>query len=142
MHCILVNFLYTFRKSVLYTSTHFFKMAEEHGATYVSMETLLSTSDVISLHVPLTEATWHLLSYPQFEMVKPGCVLINTSRGSVVHEEALVTALESGRIRSAGLDVYENEPDVHPGLLSRENVTLLPHVGTFTEGSYRKMELK
>ncbi|KAL1917159.1 uncharacterized protein VTP21DRAFT_4815 [Calcarisporiella thermophila] len=131
-----------FGMEIQYHNRHRLPPEEEQGAIYVSLETLLSTSDILTLHVPLADDTHHLLSTPEFSMVKRGCILINTSRGPVVDEEALVHALETGQVRAAGLDVFENEPYVNPRLLAHENTTLLPHVGTYTQGTFRKMELK
>lgn len=96
------------------------------------LEDLLAESHVVSIHCPLVPTTRHLIGTAQFERMRPDAVLINTSRGPVVNEAALVAALEDGRIAGAGLDVYEDEPRVHPGLLSREDVVLLPHLGSAT----------
>jgi glyoxylate reductase len=93
---------------------------------------LLRRSDVVSLHVPLTEATRHLIGPEELSAMKPTAVLVNTSRGPVVDEAALAEALYEGRIFAAGLDVYEAEPVVHPRLLSAPRTVLLPHVGTAT----------
>lgn len=99
---------------------------------YVGLDELLRTSDVLSLNVPLSSATQHLISKPQLEIMKDGVVIVNTSRGKVLDEGALVDALDSGKVYSAGLDVYEEEPKIHPGLLDKESVVLLPHVATAT----------
>ena len=96
------------------------------------LDELLEASHVVSVHCPLVATTRHLISTAQFAKMRPEAVLINTSRGAVVNEEALVAALEDGRIAGAGLDVYEQEPLVHPGLLGREDVVLLPHLGSAT----------
>ena len=96
------------------------------------IDELLEASHVVSVHCPLVATTRHLISTAQFAKMRPEAVLINTSRGAVVNEEALVAALEDGRIAGAGLDVYEQEPLVHPGLLGREDVVLLPHLGSAT----------
>ncbi len=98
----------------------------------VELEELLAASHVVSLHCPLTPATHHLLDARRLVLMRPGAVLINTARGPVVDEAALVEALSSGRLGGAGLDVYEREPEVHPGLLELPNVMLLPHVGSAT----------
>ena len=82
-----------------------------------------------------------MISHPQFALMKPSAVIINTARGAVIDEDALVTALKDGKIASAGLDVYEEEPKIHPGLVADERVTLLPHLGTWTEETQTKMEL-
>ena len=93
---------------------------------------LLDEADVVSLHVPLTGTTRHLIDANALRRMKPSAVLVNTSRGAVVDDAALVVALETGEIAGAALDVYEHEPDVHPGLVRRENVVLAPHLGSAT----------
>ncbi|KAF2002917.1 glyoxylate reductase [Amniculicola lignicola CBS 123094] len=110
------------------------------GARYVSFEELLSTSDVISLNLPLNQDTHHKLSTREFEMMKKGVVIVNTARGAVMDEEALVKALDAGRVASVGLDVYENEPKIHPGLIANPHVILVPHMGTWTEQTQTAME--
>ncbi|WP_392543536.1 2-hydroxyacid dehydrogenase [Oryzobacter telluris] len=102
------------------------------GARVVDLDELLATADVVSLHCPLTPATHHLIGAAQLRAMKPTAHLVNTARGAVVDEPALVAALEAGEIAGAGLDVFEDEPRVHPGLLGREDVVLLPHVGSAT----------
>jgi glyoxylate reductase len=96
------------------------------------LEELLAQSDVVTLHCPLTPATRHLIDSRRLAQMKRGALLINTSRGPVVDEAALAAALESGHLGGAGLDVYENEPRVHPGLIGREDVVMLPHLGSAT----------
>ncbi|MFH1469181.1 MAG: D-glycerate dehydrogenase [Pseudomonadota bacterium] len=96
------------------------------------LDELLRVSDVVSLHCPLTSATHHLLDARRLALMKPEAILINTARGPVVDEGALVAALASGRLGAAGLDVYEGEPAVHPGLLALPNVVLAPHSGSAT----------
>ncbi len=102
------------------------------AARRVSFYQLLEMSDIITLHVPLAAATKHLINTSAFMRMKPGVFLINTSRGPVVDESALVDALRQGRIAGAGLDVYEHEPEVSAPLLEMNNVTLLPHIGSAT----------
>ncbi|OXM42374.1 2-hydroxyacid dehydrogenase [Amycolatopsis alba] len=102
------------------------------GAKYVSFGELLKSSDVVSLHCPLTPETRHLIDADALKSMKPGAYLINTTRGPVVHEAALADALEAGEIAGAGLDVFEAEPEVEPRLLDRENVVLTPHLGSAT----------
>lgn len=114
----------------------------EIGAQYVDRETLLRESDFVSLHVPLSAATHHAFGPGEFALMKPSAFLINTSRGKVVDEGALVEALEQGRLGGAGLDVFEREPQVHPGLVNRPNVVLAPHVGSATtETRFRMAQL-
>ncbi|UKZ81367.1 hypothetical protein TrVFT333_009139 [Trichoderma virens FT-333] len=112
----------------------------EEGAEYVSFETLLKESDVLSLNLPLNPNTRHTIAAPQFALMKPGIVIVNTARGAVMDEAALVDALASGQVSSVGLDVYENEPEIHPGLLANPNVLLVPHMGTWTQETQQKME--
>lgn len=97
-----------------------------------SLDALLARCDVVSLHCPATPDTRHLIGASQLGRMRPGAVLVNTARGDVVDEAALVASLESGHVGGAGLDVYEREPEVHPGLVGRENVVLLPHLGSAT----------
>lgn len=103
---------------------------EDTGAKFVDKETLLRESDYISLHVPLLPSTRHFIGEKEFKMMKKTAVLINTARGPVVDEEALVEALKNKEIFSAGLDVYEEEPKIHPGLVELDNVVILPHIGS------------
>ncbi|HVH44457.1 MAG TPA: D-glycerate dehydrogenase [Labilithrix sp.] len=101
------------------------------GATYVaSLDELCAMSDAISIHVPLTPETRHLFSAERLARMRPGSILVNTARGPIIDEAALAHALEHGPLASAGLDVFEHEPTVHPGLLARENVVLAPHIGS------------
>lgn len=105
----------------------------ETGARFVaSLDELVAGSDVISLHVPGGAETYHLIDAARLARMKPTAVLVNTARGPVVDEAALVSALRERRIAAAGLDVYEEEPRVHPGLLELENAVLLPHMGSAT----------
>lgn len=101
----------------------------EQGARYVSFDQLLETSDVVSLNLPLSAKTKHTMGRDQFRQMKKTAVLINTARGGVVDELALVEALESGEITGCGLDVFEDEPKVQEGLLKSGKAFLLPHVG-------------
>ena len=102
------------------------------GARVAGLAELLTASDVVSLHCPLTPQTHHLVGAAALRAMKPTAHLVNTARGPVVDEAALVAALEAGEIAGAALDVHEEEPRVHPGLLTREDVVLLPHVGSAT----------
>jgi glyoxylate reductase len=105
---------------------------KEKGAKYVSFEDLLKTSDVLSLNLALNPSTTHIIAKEQFEQMKDGVVIVNTARGALIDEAALVDALKSGKVWTVGLDVFEEEPKIHPGLLECENAVLLPHVGTGT----------
>jgi len=98
----------------------------------VDRETLLREADFLTLHVPLTPETHHLVGARELAMLKPTAFLINAARGKCVDEAALVEALQSKRLAGAGLDVFEHEPHVHPELLSLPNVVLAPHVGSAT----------
>jgi glyoxylate reductase len=98
----------------------------------VSLDELLVTSDVISIHVPLTDGTHHLIDRKALVRMKRSAYLVNTSRGQIVDEEALAWALGEGLLAGAALDVYEKEPAVHPDLLAYENVILAPHLGSAT----------
>lgn len=108
-------------------------------AEHVAIDTLLRESDVLSLHAPLTPETRHAIDAAAIAKMKPGALLVNTSRGPLVDESALVAALERGHLGGAGLDVYEREPAVHPGLVGRDDVVLLPHVGSATRGTREAM---
>ncbi|RZL83735.1 MAG: D-glycerate dehydrogenase [Rhodococcus sp. (in: high G+C Gram-positive bacteria)] len=100
--------------------------------THTDWDTLVTTSDYLSLHVPLNEQTRHLVDADVLHAMKPTAILVNTARGPVVDEAALVDALKSGEIAGAGLDVYEDEPALAPGLADLPNTVLLPHVGSAT----------
>ena len=142
-----------FRMTVQYHNRN--KLSDElsAGARYVDFEELMKTSDVLSLNLPLNvrfprsssshssliscllgcqTSTRHIISTPQFTLMKPGVVIVNTARGGVMDEAALVKALDEGTVASVGLDVFEEEPEIHPGLVKNEKVTLLPHLGTYT----------
>jgi glyoxylate reductase len=123
------------------------RLALAHGMRVVwsgrdrgqSLDPLLSDSDVVSLHLPLTGETHHLIDAAALALMKPTAVLVNTSRGPIVDEAALVEAVAEGRIAGAALDVFEHEPKVHPGLLGLENVVLTPHLGSATEETREAM---
>lgn len=112
---------------------------DQLGATPVDLKRLLAEADFVSVHVPLTQQTQHMLSKPQFESMKRTAILINTSRGPVVDEAALVEALTARKIAGAGLDVYEREPAVHPGLIPMPNVVLTPHIASATTRTRSEM---
>ena len=123
-----------FGMRVLYHNRHRANPTVERyaGAQYVSFEELLSESDVISIHAPLNEESRHRFDAAAFQQMKPSALLINTARGPLVDEAALVDALAAGEIAGAGLDVFEREPEVHPGLFEQERVLLAPHLGSAT----------
>src|SRR5207253_4199776 len=108
------------------------EVEQEHGAQFLEFDELLALADFISIHVVLTPETRHLFGAEQFRKMKSTAVIANTSRGPVIDEAALAEALRSGEIFAAGLDVFEKEPEVHPGLLELENATVIPHLGSAT----------
>jgi glyoxylate reductase len=130
-----------FNMRVLYYDPHPLPPDAEQslGATRVDLGRLLAESDFISVHVPLTDETHHLLSTAQFAQMKPSAIVINTSRGPVLDEAALVEALKAKKIAGAGLDVYEREPAIHPGLISMPNVVLTPHIASATTRTRSEM---
>lgn len=109
------------------------------GATRVDTTSLLSSSDIVTLHLPATPETKGIINSDSLERMKPGAMLINTSRGDLIREEALAIALEDGHLGGAGLDVYAEEPAIHPRLLAAPRTVLLPHIGSATEETRRKM---
>ena len=132
-----------FSMRILYSDAR--RVAEETERAleleWVDRERLLRESDFVSLHVPLMESTRHLIGAPELALMKTTAILVNTSRGPVVDEAALADALASGRIGGAGLDVFEREPEVHPGLLKLDNVVLAPHIGSATIDTRRGMSM-
>lgn len=115
---------------------------KETGASFSGLDSLLAESDFISLHVPLSPDTRHLLQARHYALMKPTAFLINTARGAVVDEEALIEALKSKKIAGAGLDVFEHEPKVHPELLKMSNVVLAPHIGSATKETRTAMAMR
>lgn len=110
------------------------EVAAAYQVTLAELETLLRQSDLISIHVPLNKETWHLIGERELSMVKPGAVLVNTSRGPVVDEPALIRALQAGRLGAAGLDVFEEEPlPLNSPLRQMENVVMTPHTAAYSE---------
>jgi glyoxylate reductase len=109
------------------------------GAMRVDTSRLLAESDIVSLHVPATPETKGIINAESLARMKPGAILINTSRGDLVREEALAAALAQGHIGAAGLDVYTEEPTIHPRLLAAPRTVLLPHIGSATVETRRKM---
>jgi glyoxylate reductase len=108
------------------------EVEREHAAEFREFESLLGEADFMSIHVALTPETRHLFGAEQFRRMKPTAVLVNTSRGPVIDEAALAAALRRGEILGAGLDVFENEPEVHPELLELDNAVIVPHLGSAT----------
>lgn len=129
-----------FEMPILYTSQRGSTPAmEEMGARQTTLDVLLRESDFVSIHTPLTPQTRHLIGEAQLRQMKSSAVLVNTARGPVVDEKALVRALQEGWIAAAGLDVYEREPAVEPELLTLPNVALAPHLGSATFNARRSM---
>jgi glyoxylate reductase len=133
-----------FHMKVLYQNRRRISPTEEAalGVSYADLAELLSRADFISLHVPLTPDTYHFVGEKELAMMRTSAYLINTSRGPVVDEMALLRALEKNRIAGAGLDVYEHEPDLTPGLNDLDNVVLLPHSGSATVETRTRMGYK
>ena len=130
-----------FNMKVLYTGVRRAdqEVERELGVRFVDKETLLRESDFVTLHVPLLEETVHYISERELNLMKSTAHLINASRGPVVDEMALIRALREKRIAGAGLDVYEHEPTLSPGLADLENVVLLPHIGSASTETRTKM---
>lgn len=128
-----------FSMRILYASRQRHAEIETLGGQLVNLPTLLEESDVVSIHVPLTPATHHLVGAAELARMKSTAILVNTSRGPIVDESALVAVLRSGRIAAAGLDVYEDEPHPAPGLVDLTNTVLLPHIGSATHQARTKM---
>ncbi len=124
-----------FGMKVLYHNRTRLPEAEEQalGLRYVDKPTLLAESDIVSIHCPMTPETRHAFSTNDFKQMKKSAILVNTARGPIVDEAALAEALHAGTIAGAGIDVFEQEPKIHPRLLEAPNALLLPHVGSATE---------
>ena len=124
----------SFNMNVIYHGPRRKRAAEERvGATYFkTLEDMLATADIVSLHCPLTEQTKHIINAETLSAMKSDAVLVNTGRGALIDEAAFVDAMKAGHLSGAGLDVFEHEPDMHPGLLELDNITLTPHIGAAT----------
>ena len=132
-----------FSMDIVYTDPHRLRPEEEkqYRAKKLSLEKLLSTSDIVTIHAPLSSETHHLISREKLNLMKKEAILINAARGPIVDEEALTEALQNKRIWGAGLDVYEREPEIEEKLLSLDNVVLLPHIGSATYETRLKMSM-
>jgi glyoxylate reductase len=130
-----------FGLSILYTSRQPLppEATPSLNARFAPLEEVLRQSDFLSLHVPYTPQTHHLLNAETLALMKPEAYLINTARGAIVDEAALVAALQTGRLRGAALDVFEDEPCIHPALLQMEQVVLAPHIGSATRETRARM---
>lgn len=129
-----------FGMRIVYHNRHRLDPSLEGDAEYVSFDELLATSDVLSLNLALNPSTRHILGAAELARTKEGVVIVNTARGALIDEDALAAALDAGYVAAVGLDVYEDEPRVHPGLLGNQRAFLLPHVGTYTAETSRAME--
>jgi glyoxylate reductase len=122
-----------FRMQVRYHTSQLMATSSlPHEWEFRSLQDILGEADVATIHVPLTPATHHLIGARELAWMRPNAILINTARGPIVDEEALVDALKTGIIAGAGLDVYEQEPTLHPALAQLKQVVLLPHLGSAT----------
>ncbi|MCD6462559.1 MAG: D-glycerate dehydrogenase [Thermotogae bacterium] len=117
------------------------EIERKYNAQYVDLEVLFREADIVSIHTPLTPETYHLVDEKLLSLMKPSAFLINTSRGAVVNERKLYEFLKEGRIAGAGLDVYEHEPMLTPGLSELDNVVLLPHIGSATIETRTRMAI-
>ncbi|KAI8963598.1 D-isomer specific 2-hydroxyacid dehydrogenase [Daldinia sp. FL1419] len=131
----------SFGMNIIYHNRRQLDPSLEKGAKYVSFDELLAQSDVLSLNLALNASTRHIISAPELAKTKKGVVIVNTARGALINEADLVAALEAGQVSAVGLDVYENEPEIHPGLVKSDRAFLLPHLGTSTIETQREMEL-
>jgi glyoxylate reductase len=129
-----------YHMQVLYYNRHRdLEFEKQYNATYVAFDQLLSESDFVSVHVPLNDETRHLIGEEELSLMKEDAILINTARGPVVDEEALIKCLKEKRIYGAGLDVFEEEPHVPEALMALDNVVLLPHIGSSTTETRDRM---
>ena len=129
-----------FGMNVLYTHPRDNALLEQRvAARRVPLDQLVAESDVLTLHIPMRPENHHLLNSQRLHNMKRGAILINTARGPIVDEAALVEVLRSGRLMAAGLDVYEHEPRLTPGLIGLPNVVLLPHLGSATNATRARM---
>ena len=128
--------------SVHYHNRTRLPQAQEEGAVYhADDKSFLSAIDFLCINAPGGAATYHWLNTQRLKALRPGCFVINTGRGTVVDDEALIAALRSGHVAAAGLDVFENEPDINPAYYDLENVVLLPHIGSATVETRQAMGL-
>ena len=133
----------SFRMKIIYSDPQRLAPEEEkkYKATFVPLDELLSSADIITIHATLTPESLHLISRDKIQLIQKDAILINVARGPIVDEKSLAEALERNQIWGAGLDVYEREPDVEDKLLSLENVVLLPHIGSASYETRLKMAM-
>ncbi|CAA7259022.1 unnamed protein product [Cyclocybe aegerita] len=133
---------HAFPMRIIYHSRHKNPDAPEFCEYFENVEEMLAQADVLSVHVPLRQETVGLVGEKWIRALKPGAIIINTARGAIIDEEAMIRALEDGHVAAAGLDVFPNEPQVNPRLLELPQITLLPHMGTENQDTQRKMEVR
>ncbi|KAF8141259.1 D-isomer specific 2-hydroxyacid dehydrogenase [Boletus edulis] len=138
----LAHLVHAFPMRVVYYSRHKRTDLPEWCEYAESIEALCQQADVLSVHVPLREDTVHLVGEREIRVMKRGSIIVNTARGKVIDEEAMIRALEDGHLAAVGLDVYPNEPNVNPRLLAFPQNALLPHMGTENQDSQRQMEVR
>lgn len=126
-------------KIIYYSLSKKYNFELETQAKKVSLETLMKKSDIISIHLPLTDKTKNLVNRNYLDLMKPSAIFVNTARGEVVDEDYLISLLKKKKIFSAGFDVYKNEPNINKNLMMLENVVLLPHIGSATVETRNKM---
>lgn len=115
------------------------KAEKDLGVEFADLDKLYAESDFVTLHVPLNNETRHMVNKSAFEKMKKGVILVNTARGPIVYEQDLVDALRDGKLRGAGLDVFDNEPNINPELIAMENVITTPHIASATHEAREKM---
>ncbi len=128
-----------FGMNIVYTARSSKSEFDELGASFMGLNDLLAVSDCVTIHTPLNASTANLISTEQFAAMKPGAFLINTARGGIVDEKALLTALDQGRLAGAGLDVFDGEPAINPAVLAHPKIVSLPHIGSATVETRRSM---
>ncbi|KAJ7209708.1 D-isomer specific 2-hydroxyacid dehydrogenase [Mycena pura] len=138
----LAELAHAFPMRIIYHSRHKVVHAPQWCEYFANVEDMLAEADVLSVHVPLNAKTVGLVGEKWIRKLKKGSIIINTARGKVIDEEAMIRALENGHLASVGLDVFPNEPQVNPRLLEFPNITLVPHMGTENQDTQRKMEVR
>jgi len=116
------------------------ELAMQYGVKYVSLDTLLKMSDIVTIHAPLTKETHHMIGQRELEMMKPSAFIINTARGEIIDEVALYNHLKEKKIAGAALDVFSQEPPLNNPILNLDNVIVTPHMGAYTFEAMEKMD--